>query len=161
MIEDFREALKRLVYPVAIISGLDSSNHTSAITVSSLTSISFEPPSLLVCINKESSFACAIKKNCYVNINLLQGSQKDISVKCSKPELKKERFDDKSWSYDENNVPYLKTSQSVLFASIESYSTFGTHYIVIMKVFKVLNMNCNSSPLLYGNQKYIDYIKLD
>jgi flavin reductase (NADH) len=161
MIEDFREALKKLIYPVAIISGLDSSNKTSAITVSSLTSISFEPPSLLVCINKDSSFASTIKKNCYLNINLLQGSQKDISIKCSKPELKEERFDDKSWSYDKNNVPYLKSSQSVLFASIESCSSFGTHYIVIMQVFKVLNFNRNSRPLLYGNQKYIDYIELD
>jgi flavin reductase (NADH) len=161
VIEDFREALKKLVYPVAIVSGLDSSKKQSAITVSSLTSISFEPPSVLVCINKESSFAGTIKKNANVNINLLHVSQKDISIKCSLPNLKEERFDDISWSYDENNIPYLKSSQSVLFASIQSYSSFGTHYIVVMEIFRVLNFINNSEPLLYGNQNYIDNIKLD
>ena len=161
MIEEFREALKKLVYPVAIVSALDSSNKNSAITVSSLTSISFEPPSVLVCINKESSFAESIKENANVNINLLHISQKDISIKCSMPDLKEERFDNTSWSYDENNIPYLKSSQSVLFANIQSYSSFGTHYIVVMRIFKVLNFINSSEPLLYGNQNYIDNVKLD
>lgn len=161
MIEDFRKALKKLVYPVAIVSALDSSNKNSAITVSSLTSISFEPPSVLVCINKESSFAETIKENANVNINLLHTSQKDISIQCSLPNSKEERFNNTLWSYDKNNIPYLKSSQSVLFANIQSYSSFGTHYIVIMRIYKVLNFINNSEPLLYGNQNYIDNIKLD
>ena len=139
MTEDFRIALTKLVYPVAIVSGLDSGNNRSAITVSSLTSISFEPPSLLVCINKESSFSSAVKKNNFVNINLLHTSQKEISKICSNPNKKLERFINEFWSYDENNVPYLKSSQSVLFSKIESYISYGTHYIVVMKIFKTLN----------------------
>jgi flavin reductase (DIM6/NTAB) family NADH-FMN oxidoreductase RutF len=62
MIEDFRKALTKLVYPVAIVSGLDSAYNNNAITASSLTSVSFEPPLILACINKESSFSSAIKK---------------------------------------------------------------------------------------------------
>ena len=161
MIEDFRDALKKLVYPVAILSGVDSSYNHSAITVSSLTSVSFEPPSLLVCINKDASFADLIKKNSFININFLHASQKDISVKCSMPNLKNERFDNTLWAYDANNIPYLKSSQSVLFATIENHSLYGTHYIVLMKIFKVLNFIKNSKPLLYGNQNYIDFINLD
>ena len=161
MIEDFREALKKLVYPVAIVSALDSLNKKAAITVSSLTSVSFDPPSVLVCINKDSSFVGAIKENANVNINLLHVSQKDISIKCSLPDFKEERFNNTLWSYDKNNIPFLKSSQSVLFANIQNYSSLGTHYIVIMRIFKVLNFIKNSEPLLYGNQNYIDNIKLD
>ena len=160
MTEDFRIALTKLVYPVAIVSGLDSGNNRSAITVSSLTSISFEPPSLLVCINKESSFSSVVKKNNFVNINLLHTSQKEISTICSNPNKKLERFINEFWSYDENNVPYLKSSQSVLFSKIESYISYGTHYIVVMKIFKTLNLRDSFEPLLYGNQKYIDLSKL-
>lgn len=160
MTEDFRSALTKLVYPVAIVSGLDSGNNRSAITVSSLTSISFEPPSLLVCINKESSFSSAVKKNNFVNINLLHPSQKEISTICSNPNKKLERFNNEFWSYDKNNIPYLKSSQSVLFSKIESYISYGTHYIVVMKIFKTLNLRDSFEPLLYGNQKYIDLSKL-
>ena len=159
MTEDFRIALTKLVYPVAIVSGLDSGNNRSAITVSSLTSISFEPPSLLVCINKESSFSSAVKKNNFVNINLLHPSQKEISTICSNPNKKLERFNNEFWSYDKNNIPYLKSSQSVLFSKIESYISYGTHYIVVMKIFKTLNLRESLEPLLYGNQKYIDLSK--
>jgi flavin reductase (DIM6/NTAB) family NADH-FMN oxidoreductase RutF len=161
MIKDFRKALTKLVYPVAIVSGLDSANNNYAITVSSLTSVSFEPPSILVCINKESSFSSAVKINNFININLLNNSQKEISTICSNPAKKVERFDNQFWSYDENNVPYLKSSQSVLFSNIESYILFGTHYIVVMKIFKTLNFSNSFKPLLYGNQKYIDISKLD
>ena len=160
MTEDFRIALTKLVYPVAIVSGLDSGNNSSAITVSSFTSISFEPPSLLVCINKESSFSSVVKKNNFVNINLLHTSQKEISTICSNPNKKLERFINEFWSYDENNVPYLKSSQSVLFSKIESYTSYGTHYIVVMKILKTLNLRESLEPLLYGNQQYIDLSKL-
>ena len=64
------------------------------------------------------------------------------------------------WSYDKNNIPYLKSSQSVLFSKIESYISYGTHYIVVMKIFKTLNLRDSFEPLLYGNQKYIDLSKL-
>ena len=158
--EDFRIALTKLVYPVAIVSGLDSENNSTAITVSSLTSISFEPPSLLVCINKKSSFSSAIKKNNFTNINLLHSSQKEISIICSNPDKKLERFNNELWSYDENDIPYLESSQSVLFSKIESYRSYGTHYIVVMKIFKTQNLKDSFEPLMYGNQKYIDFSKL-
>ena len=55
---EFIKAMRKLVYPVSIISTQVGGNKF-AITVSSVTSVSIEPPSLLVCINRESSFAGA------------------------------------------------------------------------------------------------------
>ena len=49
--EDFRLALRELVYPVCIVSAYnDETKENHAITVSSVTSLSFDPPSILVCI---------------------------------------------------------------------------------------------------------------
>ena len=50
--DNFRLAMRRYIYSVSIMSNKDEKGDTNAITVSSVTSISMEPPSLLICINK-------------------------------------------------------------------------------------------------------------
>ena len=52
--DNFRLAMRRYVYSVSILSNKDFDGNSNAITVSSVTSISMDPPSLLVCINKNS-----------------------------------------------------------------------------------------------------------
>ena len=45
--DNFRLAMRRYVYSVSILSNKDSDGNSNAITVSSVTSISMDPPSLL------------------------------------------------------------------------------------------------------------------
>ena len=45
--DNFRLAMRRYIYSVSIMSNKDEKGDTNAITVSSVTSISMEPPSLL------------------------------------------------------------------------------------------------------------------
>ena len=52
--DNFRLAMRRYIYSVSIMSNRDNGENTNAITVSSVTSISMDPPSLLICINKSS-----------------------------------------------------------------------------------------------------------
>ena len=52
--DNFRLAMRKYIYSVSIMSNKDSNNNLNAITVSSVTSISMEPPSILICINKSS-----------------------------------------------------------------------------------------------------------
>ena len=50
--DNFRLAMRRYIYSVSIMSNKDDIGNSNAITVSSVTSISMDPPSLLICINK-------------------------------------------------------------------------------------------------------------
>ena len=52
--DDFRLAMRSYIYSVSVLSNKSMDGICNAITVSSVTSISMEPPSLLVCINKDS-----------------------------------------------------------------------------------------------------------
>jgi flavin reductase (NADH) len=111
----FRNILKGLVYPVCVASckGSDLTNH--AITVSSVTSVSFEPASLLVCINSDSSMSNAIDEKVKLNISFLHSSQKNIAELCSNPASKIRRFDNSYWDFDLNANPYIKDAQGVAF----------------------------------------------
>ena len=53
--DNFRKAMRSYVYSVSILSNINENNECHAITVSSVTSVSIDPPSLLVCINKSAS----------------------------------------------------------------------------------------------------------
>ena len=70
MRDTFIGALRNVVYPVSIVSS-SGEDKKYAITVSSVTSVSIDPPSLLVCINKNSSFIDSIANDSFMNINFL------------------------------------------------------------------------------------------
>ena len=50
--DNFRKAMRSYVYSVSILSNVNENKEYNAITVSSVTSVSIDPPSILVCINK-------------------------------------------------------------------------------------------------------------
>ena len=155
MKENFLKSMRRLVYPVTIASSKLMSKKY-AITVSSVTSLSLDPPALLVCINEDSSFSQCIFKDSYININFLNYRQKEIAVICSSSEKKSERFFLNDWEYDQNGVPFLKGCESIAFCQVYSINEFATHMVVALRVIDIrFNEKISSKPLLYSNGNYI------
>ena len=103
--DNFRLAMRRYIYSVSILSNKDEEGNSNAITVSSVTSISMEPPSLLVCINKNSRIHDTLKEGSKFCINLLSKDQEELSNICSDENKYDERFNDNNWN--SNNVPFL------------------------------------------------------
>ena len=77
--DNFRLAMRRYIYSVSIMSNKDEEGNLNAITVSSVTSISMEPPSLLICINKSSRIHESIQVGTKFCINLLNKDQRELS----------------------------------------------------------------------------------
>lgn len=152
----FRDVLKRLVYPVCIVSCKDLNGINYAITVSSVTSVSFDPPSLLVCINSSSSIASVMKKNMKLNISFLNSSQKDIADLCSNPSKKESRFHDQNWEFDHNLNPYVNNAQGVAFCILSKIVDHGTHQVILLNLEDIKLHEGKINPLLYGNQHYLE-----
>ena len=53
--EQFLIAMRSLAASVSVISARDAIGKTYAMTASSVTSLSIDPPSILVCVNKEAT----------------------------------------------------------------------------------------------------------
>lgn len=152
----FRDVLKRLVYPVCIVSCKDLNGINYAITVSSVTSVSFDPPSLLVCINSSSSIASVLKENMKLNISFLNSSQKDIADLCSNPAKKEKRFQDGYWEFDSNLNPYVKHAQGIAFCIVSKIVNHGTHQVILLNLEDIKLHEEEINPLLYGNQHYLE-----
>ena len=155
MKDQFIKAMRRLVYPVCIAStNTNGENH--AITVSSVTSVSIDPPSLLVCINKTSSFLSSLKIYDYLNINFLSAQQKEIATLCSSRKYANERFEGNLWLNDANSVPYLRESQSIVFGQVAKMIEHDTHIIIVVSINEViLNNPGEPDALLYCNGEYL------
>ena len=129
---DFRKAMRNYIYSVSILSNKNIDGELNAITVSSVTSISMEPPSLLVCINKSSRIHDTLIKNSDFCINLLNKNQQEISNICSTDSLYDQRFDHDKWNTQ--TIPFLEEAQANIFCSIEDLVPYHTHTIVIGRV---------------------------
>ncbi|MDC1491635.1 flavin reductase family protein [Gammaproteobacteria bacterium] len=152
--DKFIKALRNLAYPVCIISNLED-DKKNAITVSSMTSLSIEPASLLACINKSASIHKALKRNNFLYVNLLSSSQEEISTICSSSDLGVSRFENNHWSYDKNDIPYLHGSQSIIGCRIEEMVEYATHSILILSIENVILNSDIPDPLLYCNGGYL------
>ena len=150
----FLASMRGITSTVCVISA-KSSNEKHAMTAISVTSLSIDPPSMLVCINKEASIHSLISKDSSFCINTLSSNQKDIAEICGNNEVDGAlRFKSDDWE-QEGNFVYNKESLSVLFCECTDLVDHSSHTIVIGRVSKILN-NDGKEALLYGQGKYLN-----
>jgi len=149
--DNFRLAMRRYIYSVSIMSNKDKANNPNAITVSSVTSISMDPPSLLICINKSSRIHDSIKLGSKFCINLLNKEQEDLSNICSDEDMYDQRFKNKNWNLE--NIPFLKNAQANIFCKVDKLTSYHTHTIVIGLV-EDANYADEISTLTYVDGEY-------
>ena len=149
--DNFRLAMRRYIYSVSIMSNKDNADIPNAITVSSVTSISMEPPSLLICINKSSRIHNSIELESKFCINLLNNKQEDLSNICSDEDMYDQRFKDENWNLD--NIPFLKNAQANIFCKVDKLTSYHTHTIVIGLV-EDANYADEISTLTYVDGEY-------
>ena len=149
--DNFRLAMRRYIYSVSIMSNKDKANNPNAITVSSVTSISMDPPSLLICINKSSRIHDTIELGSKFCINLLNSNQENLSNICSDEDMYDQRFKDKNWNLDD--IPFLQNAQANIFCKVDKLTSYHTHTIVIGLV-EDANYADEISTLTYVNGKY-------
>ena len=135
--DNFRKAMRSYVYSVSILSNVSESKEYHAITVSSVTSVSIDPPSILVCINKTAGIHDSIKLGSKYCINLLTKDHEELSNICSNYEKEKNRFASDLW--DISNIPFIKDAQANIFCEVDQLIEYHTHTIVIGKVIESTN----------------------
>ena len=149
--DNFRQAMRRYIYSVSIMSNKDDNGNSNAITVSSVTSISMDPPSLLICINKTSRIHDSLQIGSKFCINLLKKDQEELSNICSDEESYEERFNNENWDTEE--IPFLSNAQANIFCKVDKLTSYHTHTIVVGLVENANHTN-EISTLTYVDGKY-------
>jgi flavin reductase (DIM6/NTAB) family NADH-FMN oxidoreductase RutF len=153
-----RLGMRRLASGVCVISArIDGENF--GMTASSVTSVSDNPPSLLVCINKMvSQQEYFSKRGSIFSVNILGAGHEAISNLCAGREPGRDRFSIGDWQQDKSS-PYLKDAQAVFFCETDMLISYGTHQIVIAHIKNVTVGGVAFAPLVYADGEYGHFVR--
>ena len=150
--EQFLIAMRSLAASVSVISARDAIGKTYAMTASSVTSLSIDPPSILVCVNIDACIHDTLVKDVSLCINILQKNQQEISNLCSSKDLESQRFENDFW--DLSDTPFLKDAQANIFCKIDQTHPYHSHTIVLAKALKAQSLG-EFNTLMYGDGRYL------
>jgi flavin reductase (DIM6/NTAB) family NADH-FMN oxidoreductase RutF len=153
VVAEFKRAMRRLAATVTIISTTDKTGARHGMAATAVSSVSMDPPSLLVCINHSASIHGPLTTGKYFCVNVLTTEHEDLVSAFSGRLQGSDRFSVGRW-YDDGptNAPYLDNAQCNLFCEIDSIVSAGTHSIVIAKVTAV-RVAESIAPLVYTDGK--------
>ena len=153
--EDFLAAMRTVANSVTVVTTAGKGGVHGA-TVSSFCSVSADPPTLLVCLNKDGSTGNAIAENKRFCINILPAGWAETARIFADPGADKlEALDDDLW-VQVNGLPVLKEASAFVCTSSQMLEA-TSHLVVIGEVVGV--QVGDKEPLIYLNRKFTDVSK--
>ena len=147
------EAMRGFAMSVSIISASDTQGNHYAMTATAVVSVSLDPESMLVCVNKNTLFNKAIEDLEVFCVNLLASNQVSQSIDCSGGLPQDNRVNEEQWQVLDNGLAILKDSQVNILCRKAKSLEYGTHNILIGDVYQIL-VNRDIDPLLYMDGRY-------
>ena len=150
--EDFRLAMRRMAAGVAIVT-CSKGEEWLGLTATSVTSLSMDPPSLLVCVNRSASIRAALAPGVAFTVNLLDRRHTAVSDAFGGRVVAAERFGIGEWSPCDRGVPRLCDAIAAIRCEVEQEVEYGTHTIIIGRVLDT-QLSDEPTPLVYVNGTY-------
>lgn len=146
-----RDAMGCFATGITIVTALDAEGTPVGLTANSFTSVSLDPPLLLVCIANTAGTAPALRAAAHFGVNVLQIGQQPTSNRfASKGE---DRFANQPWAPGQTGVPLLGGSLVSFECQRESLHEAGDHFILVGRVVRA-QFEPHRDPLLYFRGKY-------
>ncbi len=126
--EDFIAAMRCVASSVCVVT-TDGAAGRHGATVSAFSSVSADPPMVLVCLNAASRIAQQVQENGVFRVNILPAGASSIADRfagCHDAQVP-DRFDGMSIS---GSVPHLAGATSLLCTLTQAVAA-GTHYVCI------------------------------
>ncbi len=147
----FRDAMRRTAAGVAVVTTQGSAGR-GGITVSSFCSLSLEPPSVLVCIRRDSTTLARIVHNGLFAVNILAEDQAELAAAFASPATPHERrFSLGAWAPGAGG-PVLHGAVAHFDCRLAHIHDYGSHTIVIGEVVDAVSHDAR--PLIYAEQGF-------
>jgi flavin reductase (DIM6/NTAB) family NADH-FMN oxidoreductase RutF len=148
--EEFRGALSRFASSVTVVTSKDSQGQLHGITVSAFTSVSLNPPLILVCIDNRSSVLGHLAEGNYFAVNILGEDQELHSRRFASKELN--RFEGIGYKEGVTGSPVLDNALAALECKVVNNYSGGDHTIVVGEI--EATTLTDDKPLLYFRGGY-------
>jgi flavin reductase (DIM6/NTAB) family NADH-FMN oxidoreductase RutF len=150
----FRAALRELAGGVAVIT-VGRDKYIDGFTATSVSSLSAQPPRLVVCINQASASWAAMRRHPHFTVNILRDADEWLADRFGGRDSLEgtERYRGVSWTPSPSGTPQLDTALACLDCDVEESLPRYDHVIVIGNV-RAAVIRAESLPLVYWQGKY-------
>jgi len=148
--EEFRRACGRFATGVTIASVLDVNGAPHGLTVNSFTSVSLDPPLILICLGHAVTTIDAFREARHFGINVLREDQQALSDRFARKG--EDRFDGLEWYRGECGVPLLPGALATIECRVRQRFTAGDHDIFVGEMVRV--HTTEGEPLIYYASRY-------
>ncbi len=150
--QEFKNALKLWASGVTVVTSKTQKHGVKGMTATSFTSVSVDPPQILVCVNKSADTGDAIIEGKTFAVNILKENQSEISNQFAGSASQEERFSNVNWHEGETGAPVIDDALVSIECIVVQQVQAGTHWVIIGEVQSVA---CRSGkPLMYYNSSY-------
>lgn len=148
----FKNALKLWASGVTVVTTKTHDNLLKGMTATAFSSVSIDPPQILVCLNRASDSGAALLESRHFAVNILSSSQEAVSNQFAGSFTQEQRFEAVPWQAGIDGVPLLTEALASLECRVVQQIQAGSHWVIIGEVDHVV---CQAGdPLLYFNAAY-------
>jgi len=149
---DFRTAMGHFVTGVTVVTSLARGRTPVGTTANAVTSLSLDPPLVLVCFDLTSLTLQAIREHGAFAVNVLAEPQRDLSANFARRGFGA-AWDGVPHRPGRTGSPHLHGVLAVLDCTVESRLPGGDHEIIVGRVREV-EVASAGAPLVYWRGRY-------
>ena len=151
-VDDFKKAMQLWASGVTVVTTYSEKFGIQGMTVSAFSSVSINPPQVLVCINESADTGAGIEESQCFAVNVLSSTQQAVSNQFAGGSSQQQRFENTPWTAGITGAPLLDNSIMSLECKVIEKIHASTHWIIIGEV---QDSVCRSGePLLYYRGAY-------
>jgi len=138
-----RDAFGRFATGVTVLTTREADGTPRGFTANSFSSVSLDPPLVLVCIGHNAHSGPAFRAAPHFAINVLGGAQKDLALLFAS--RSEEKFADTAWHTGAQDVPLLPGALATMVCAQHNLIEAGDHVILVGEV---LDTQVSDGPAL-------------
>jgi flavin reductase (DIM6/NTAB) family NADH-FMN oxidoreductase RutF len=154
--ESFRSAMRHLASGVSVIT-TGEGEHRTGLTATSVSSLSMEPPALVVCISRASATLQAMRETRVFGVNFLAAGHRKLADRFSGHGNVSgaARYQGGEWISLVTGAPILADALAAIDCTIDTIVECNTHAVVIGLV-EAVHQPGGAQALVHWRRTYLD-----
>jgi len=152
----FRQVMGHFVTGVSVVTALDG-EQPQGITVNALSSVSLEPPLVLVALDRRRFITPTVRRAGRYAVNVLAESQQALSDCFAGAAVTpgRDQFCGAAWHAGTTGLPLLEGAIATLECTVVETFSAGDHDLFVGRVDALASYEEHPQPLLYYRRRYL------
>lgn len=153
-IDQFRGGMRRLAAGVCLITTQQADGQRSGLTATAVCSVTAEPPTLLVCVNRRNGSYAAIQQAGVFAVNVLAMDDRPLADRFASPIPADEKFHQGLWQRLATGAPVLESALVAFDCRLTQAVEVGSHDILLGSIESVKVSGTDVQPLMFAQGSY-------